>query len=1226
MMTRRCKEMKHSLRCAVMVFVCVVVFCECVFGGAKEGAKEPTLSIELKGVSPTEAISEISRQSGVKVTLKGEPKVKAVTITLREVRLSEALSKICKMLQCGYCVVDNEYLVVPLPEPDELIKRIQATWGKLKRFGCVAVERRWDCRSWVEKKLEVSVSHPDGAFVKESTDDGEEIWLTDGKMTLHYTPRLQMAERWSENKFCDFGMTLCGPGNVALFGQAWESVLSEYKPTSVELIAVRGKPAFLLTLKCIKPRTVYELQYCNCGVYGLGFYCSPYMQITMKQPAFVQLAFDVDNLSLLHRAHSREDGRVIEAMTADTSQRVADGIPLYARYELRDAASTFVGEFTYKEFAELAGGLPKLKLPEDVLIVDSDTESVKELEDVLKRSDDAGVRFNLARSLWLKLGDVEQAMSHIQTAIKLNPKAPQLWLAYAQACASAFKFDESESAIREAIKLSPNRIDAYIAHLDALASMGRFDDALNVAMEAEKIATGKWLSLVLQRKASIQEALGRVEEAKKLYLQVLSSSVVDTDVAIASVERLLSLSCFDLDALYEEAQKQSSISQSPFLDLLLMRIAIERGTLDVARKHHALMVKKRPYDLSLRLNSANAFMRGGMLDDAESEYSAIVAMHPLSPQASVARQQLSAISILKKRYSDAFGWLLAVERWLYSYADMMSTISSFEDIFMRYFSADVLQAFAEASVDKGIHREIIYTLITDLHRLAGNNDVALTWARRGGARYPQNIWLKRAEIEALKEQRKWQDLDMVLKRECGKNRNQPYFHAERIWLYYRWRASLNLPKERTQFALVLRSERNAREEFASNFKDTPLTSLVYGLALANDIASFQSPPFDALAVLERALREKLPEGDTHDAIVVLRRALASCYGRVGKWVNARSQYKMLMRMLNDEFELAAVAREWFLGEVSRKRFADAIEHAYNSLNSFEPMAVKRALLSALTDLLVIPVDVPPLQRQLVEAEVNERLKVFQGWLDERDTDPIAHVMGGWVAVVRNDAKVAIPYFEASLKLASKVKWLAIRRDLLELIGDGFTAIGEHNRAVSAYEEALRLQPNRVSIYRKLIALMLQAGDGKNALSVAKRMLPYSNWASMDLFAYAQAVASSDDTSGALKWVERAIVTAQVNGDASMTDLGTFLLMKARLHEKLGETEEALKTYKQVALGAGIRRVVRRAAIEWLCNYYERRGDVEELSNWLKWLSWAAPELQKEIERKLNELKPQQIKP
>ncbi|MFA4016206.1 MAG: hypothetical protein RUDDFDWM_001309 [Candidatus Fervidibacterota bacterium] len=1218
--------MKHLFRYALTVFVCVVVFCECSFGGAKEGAKEPTLSIELKGVSPAEAISEISRQCGVKVTLKGEPKVKAVTITLREARLSEALSKICKMLQCGYCVIGDEYLVVPLPEPDELIKRIQVAWSKLKRFGCVAIDRRWDCRSWVERKLEISISHPEGAFVKESTDDGDEIWLTDGKVTLHYTPKLQVAERWNENKFCALEMMLCGPGNVAFFGQAWDSVLSEYKPVSVDLIAIRGKPAFLLTLKCVKPKVVYELQYCNCGVYGLGFYCSPYMQVTMRQPAFVQLAFDVDKLSLLHRAHSKEDGRIIEVMTADTSQQVADGIPLYARYELRDAANTFVGEFTYKGFAELAGDLPKLKLPDDVLVVDAEQGSVKELEDEIKRSDDAGVRFNLARLLWLKLGDVEQAISHIQAAIKLNPRAPQLWIAYAQACASAFKFDESEPAIREAIKLSPNRIDAHIALLDTLASMGRFDEALNVAMETEKIASGKWHSLVLQRKASLQEALGRVDEARKLYLQVLSSSEVDSDVAIASVERLLSLCCFDLDALYNEAQKRYSVSPSPFLALLLMRIAIEKDIADVARKHHADMVKRRPYDLSLRLNAANAFMKAGMLDDAESEYSAVVAMHPLSPQASIARQQLSAISILKKRYSDAFGWLLAVERWLYSYADMMSTISSFESIFMRYFAADALQAFAEASIDKGIHREIIYTLIADLHRLAGNNDVALTWARRGGARYPQNIWLKRAEIEALKEQRRWQDLDIVLKRECGKNRNQPYFHAERIWLYYRWRASLNLPKERTQFALVLRNERSAREEFASNFKDVPLTSLVYGLALANDIASFQSPPFDALAVLERALKGKLPEGDVHDAIVVLRRALASCYGRVGKWANARSQYKMLMHMLDDEFELVAIAREWFLGELSRKRFADVIEHAYNSLNSFEPITIKRALLSALTDMMVIPVDVPPLQRQLVESEVSERLKVFQGWLDERNTDPIALAIAGWVAAVRNDAKVAIPYFEASLKLAPKVKWAAIRCDLLELVGDGFAAIGDHRGAVSAYEEALRLQLNRVSIYRKLIALMLQAGDEKNALSVAKRMLPFSNWASMDIFAYAQAVASADDTNGALKWIERAIVTAQVNGDVSMTDLGTFLLMKARLHEKLGETEEALKTYRQVALGAGIRRVVRRAAIEWLCNYYERRGDVEELSNWLKWLSWAAPELQKEIERKLKELKLQQTKP
>ncbi|MCS7254232.1 MAG: tetratricopeptide repeat protein [Armatimonadota bacterium] len=1182
--------------------------------------KEPMVTLELKGTTVSEALSELSRQANVKVTLRGEHTAK-LNLSIRNRRFKEALELICKLAQCGYCIIGDEYIVMPLPKPDELIKRIEAAWAGLKRFSCNAIERRWDGISWRERKIELLFSSPSSVLLKATSQHvGEEIWVIRHETTLRYLPEEHIAERWDENKCTDWGMMLGGPGNVAGFGQAWKAILGEYQASSVSLIALRDRLAYLLTLKRIKPKARYELLHCDCGVYGLGFYCSPIIRMVMEQPASVQLAFDVDALSLLHRAHINEDGNVIGAATADLSQPLKTGVPLYRRYELRDAANTYIGEYIYSSFGELRDDRAnEFVLPQDVIVSDARLRSAGEYREDIKRTDNANLRFNLARLYLLKLGDPDEAISHLQAALEKNPQAPQLWLAYAKARIAAFKPSEAEAALRKAINLSPKLIEAHATLAEVLSAMGRWNEAIELLESVRQSVDMERASRLLLQKAVCYQCLGKLGEATELYLTLLSMPDADTNAAITSVERLLSIAHFagDLTRLAKEAQSIAATKPSPFLHLLLMRIALELGDVDGASKHHMAFVRIRPHDLLLRLNAANAFMMHGALDEAENEYTAVVALHPLSPHASIARRQLSAIAIKRGQYPQAFGWLLAVERWLDGHAEMLDTVRSFEDTFMRYFSADALQVLAEACIERGMHREIIYTLVTDLRHLAADYDGTLTWARRGTARYPNNIWLKRAEVQALRDAKRWRDLEIVLRRECERNRTQPYFHAERIWLYYRWRTSLDLPRDRTEFATVLRNERNSREEFLQRFRGMPLSQFVYGIALANDIASFQSLPFEALSVLEGALNSQMPDGNLKDAIVTLRRALASCYGRIGKWASARAQYKALMRLLDDEFELAALAREWIAGEVSRKRFNEAISFVHTAMSGFEPMAIKRALLTALTELMVVPPDVMPLQRQLFEAEVNERLTVMQQWLNQNSTDPAALAIAGWVAIVRNDPKVATQHFETSMARSSRVVDLPVRCDLLELIGDGFAALGENQKAISAYEELVRLQPMRLSAHRKLLAIHIQSGNAKVALEAAKRMLAHSPTTSGMLFTYAQALALSGDTAQALKWLDRAITVAQVNADISLTELGTYMLTKAKLLEEMGKEDEAEKVYRQVALGAGIRRVIRRAAIEWLCKYYERRGDTAELASWLKWLMWAAPELQKDIEHKLK---------
>lgn len=369
------------------------------------------------------------------------------------------------------------------------------------------------------------------------------------------------------------------------------------------------------------------------------------------------------------------------------------------------------------------------------------------------------------------------------------------------------------------------------------------------------------------------------------------------------------------------------------------------------------------------------------------------------------------------------------------------------------------------------------------------------------------------------------------------------------------------------------------------------------------------------------MKERLPDGDVHDTIGTVRRALAMCYARMGKWSEAREQYQTLLYAARSDAERMTILQGWLTGEITKKRWQSAITIAHAILRGYEPMALKRTAMAIIAGAVVMPQNVSAWQRRKVEEDVNARYTAFNQWFEQRKTDPAALVMAAEIARIRGDERQASSYYETALVRASDLGNHPARWELIELIADALVALGKRDRAQALYEQLIKAQPTKQSIYPKLLTLLLERGNNQKALEVARQMMIYTPWRAATLFQFAHALAANEQVEAALKWLDRAIEAARSDTSVSLTQLGTYCLTKARLLEQMGKLEDAIAVYREVAQGAGIRRIVRRVAIQRLYQYYEARGDTKEQVYWLKWLIWATPDKneRQQFEQRLQEL-------
>ncbi|HID07131.1 MAG TPA: tetratricopeptide repeat protein, partial [Armatimonadetes bacterium] len=517
-----------------------------------------------------------------------------------------ALEMLSKAAGCGVCRIRDKYLMLPLPTGAELIQQIGDAWKALRKFRAQLSISEWNGAQWLKSEHQLQFIAPDRLRIDVTTDDGQsQVWLMHGHETLQLLPALRIAERWYENRSTDWLSMFGGPANVAGFGQAWEAVVERYRPKSVAVDVIRNTPVYILTLQCAKPRKRLVLEFADTGVVGLGFVYSPYLRDVEVEPATVRLAFDVNTKALVWRGHFRRDDRLINYATATTVKTISNEMPICKHYRIYDSAGTMLTECTY-EFAKPGGASEDawdIAPPPNTIIVDADLGGVRDYESKLKQKEDAHTHFNLARLYQLRLGDLNTALAHIESAMKILPRAPQLWWTAAQIYASAYRPEQAEEALQQLLKFSPDFPGAQSMLAETLAVQGKLNEAITTIERALANAKGASLSRLLLQEATYYEALGRLEEARKLHLRILDTHPIDVDAGITATDKLFTIAWAngDWDGLIREVSALRNANQNPYVQMLLMRIAFERGNIKLAMKHLRAVERVAVDNLPVRL-------------------------------------------------------------------------------------------------------------------------------------------------------------------------------------------------------------------------------------------------------------------------------------------------------------------------------------------------------------------------------------------------------------------------------------------------------------------------------------------------------------------------------------------------------------------------------------------------------------------------------------------------
>jgi tetratricopeptide (TPR) repeat protein len=205
-------------------------------------------------------------------------------------------------------------------------------------------------------------------------------------------------------------------------------------------------------------------------------------------------------------------------------------------------------------------------------------------------SDNAIAQSNLG-NVFLKQGDVDEAISHFQTALQINPKYALAEGNLGDALLRKGRIDEAISDFQTALRLNPNFPDAYNSLGYALLGKGRIDEAIldfQTALRLKPNFPDAWNSLgsALFEKGAVNEAISAFQQALRL----------KPDYADA----------------YEN---------------LGMALTLQ-GNIDGANADYQKALQLDPGSATAWYNLGNALLREGDVDDAISDYDQALQINP----------------------------------------------------------------------------------------------------------------------------------------------------------------------------------------------------------------------------------------------------------------------------------------------------------------------------------------------------------------------------------------------------------------------------------------------------------------------------------------------------------------------------------------------------------------------------------------------------------------------
>ncbi len=227
--------------------------------------------------------------------------------------------------------------------------------------------------------------------------------------------------------------------------------------------------------------------------------------------------------------------------------------------------------------------------------------------------------FFLAGAL-LQNGGIEKGFEHLGRALELNPKEPQIYLAYVAGMQGAGQHDNAEALLREGLKINPNQVQLLLALSNVLVAKQDLEGALEVAQQARAAAPNAVAPK--GEMARVLMALGRLDEALKVVNDIdsLGQSTVQTLMVKGMI--LEALDTPDLEGAvkaYAKAMQLDATDWAPAnnLGLLLLQLS-ESNKARVPEAKKALEEAMRRTDgVEPRLNLAILLAREGQKAEAK---------------------------------------------------------------------------------------------------------------------------------------------------------------------------------------------------------------------------------------------------------------------------------------------------------------------------------------------------------------------------------------------------------------------------------------------------------------------------------------------------------------------------------------------------------------------------------------------------------------------------------
>jgi Flp pilus assembly protein TadD len=145
--------------------------------------------------------------------------------------------------------------------------------------------------------------------------------------------------------------------------------------------------------------------------------------------------------------------------------------------------------------------------------------------------DNTVVLFNLGMAL-SDLGDLADAITHLNRLVELQPGNPDAWIALGVAQNRNGDAEQSANSLRKAVDLAPNNAFAYRNLGGTLLTLGKFEDARSILEKAAKLDPkdqGIWYGL-----GQACFSLDRLTESESAYRKVIE---LDSESRIAEAAR-----------------------------------------------------------------------------------------------------------------------------------------------------------------------------------------------------------------------------------------------------------------------------------------------------------------------------------------------------------------------------------------------------------------------------------------------------------------------------------------------------------------------------------------------------------------------------------------------------------------------------------------------------------------------------------------------------------------